>query len=55
MSDVVGLAQDAMILSLNKTTVETATVAKDLDNVTCDPNDKECMSRWIQAFSDCDQ
>jgi hypothetical protein len=53
--DTVGIAQDAMVLSLTPKQTQTASPAKDQDNMPCDMADKECMSRWIAAFSDCDQ
>ena len=49
-NDVSTLAHEAMVKSL----IPTATIPKDEGAPVCQPGDKECVSRWIQAFSDCD-
>ena len=43
--DVISLAQEAMIRSLP---------VPDTKPVPCKSDDKECVARWVQAFSDCD-
>lgn len=50
-----------MIVNTKETTIELAQVVLNPEPDTvetkapvCQPGDKECVARWVQAFSDCE-